>query len=90
MAFTEETVYNSDRHVAIIILFARSDTHAIEEVTFLFTHLCTKSNTVLVVQFSGQSPCKQCLKPSSYTEYMTRISKILSNLWPRLDNSLED
>ena len=35
---TEETVYNSDRHVAIMILFARSDTHAIEEVTFLFNN----------------------------------------------------
>ena len=33
--FTEETVYNSDRHVAIMLLFARSDAHTMEEVTFV-------------------------------------------------------
>ena len=35
LAFSEETVYNSDRHVGIMLLFARSDAHAMEEVTFL-------------------------------------------------------
>ena len=36
--FTEETVYNSDGHVATMLIFARSDAHAMEEVTFLFIH----------------------------------------------------
>ena len=39
MPFTEETVYNSNRHVAAIVLLALSDAHAVEEVTFLFYKL---------------------------------------------------
>ena len=34
MPFTEETVYNSDRHVAKKTLLPLSDAHAMEEVTF--------------------------------------------------------
>ena len=44
--FTEETVYNSDRHVAIMLLFAYSAAHALKEGSHVF-----------VLEFSGQSPC---------------------------------
>ena len=44
--FTEETVYNSDRHVATMLLFAYSAAHALKE-----------GSNVFVLEFSGQSPC---------------------------------
>ena len=49
--FTEETVYNSDRHVAIIIFFARSDTLAVGEGTYLLHLHSQKAKPFLLFNF---------------------------------------
>ena len=43
--FTDETVYNSERHVATMPLFAYSASHALKE-----------GSNVFLLEFSGQSP----------------------------------
>ena len=59
-------------------------------VIYFFYHIIYKCKAVLVEQFTGESPCKQCFQQGSYTLSMTPKSKIFWNLWPRLGNNLEE